>query len=301
MKTSRGILAAVLMAILSLACMAGRAATGETAQAASAPAGGAEKLDMKKELRILYIGNSYTSVNNLPKLLSALLAEDGRKVAIGEYLAGGMSFRAHWNQNLDAEDGPARDANAVRKTKSRKGQLDKLLAEKDSWDFAVFQGQSMETLSTTMETAKYAGMLVEKVRQANSKTVPVFYQTWARQHLPDNQAEISKVYMDLARQNKALIAPVGEAWKAAFAARQGLVLHSSDKSHPNPMGTYLAGCVFYATITGKSPVGLPGKIESMKDAKDKLVFDLSADDAKFLQEIAWATVQRVKTEMNDRK
>jgi len=281
----------------SLALLSGEScgvALAEGAQAASAPAGQAEKGEMNKELRILFVGNSYTSVNNLPKLLTALLAEDGRKVTTGEYLAGGMSFRQHWSQNLGDDAAVSKDPNAASKPKTRKGQLDKLLAEKDSWDFAVLQGQSLETLTPAWETAKYAGLLVEKIRQADPKTQPVFYQTWARQHQPENQAIISKAYMDLARQHKALIAPAGEAWKAAFAARPTLVLHVADKSHPTPAGTYLTGCVYYAVITGKSPVGLPARIEF---TKGKPAFDLSAEDAKFFQEIAWKTVQRVKAEL----
>ena len=36
----------------------------------------------------------------------------------------------------------------------------------------------------------------------------------------------------------------------------GITLHSSDGSHPNAHGTYLAACVLYAALTAASPVGL---------------------------------------------
>ena len=66
----------------------------------------------------------------------------------------------------------------------------------------------------------------------------------------------------------------------ALMADQRLVLHDPDRKHPNATGTYLAACVFYATIYGESPEGLPGRIAKLTDAK-----------ARQLQAIAWKPVQ----------
>jgi hypothetical protein len=59
-----------------------------------------------------------------------------------------------------------------------------------------------------------------------------------------------------------------------------LILHGADHKHPSATGTYLAACVFYATIFGKSPEGLPGRIGGMSDG-----------EARRLQAIAWKSVQ----------
>ncbi|MCX5683264.1 MAG: DUF4886 domain-containing protein [Planctomycetota bacterium] len=258
----------------------------------------------KKPLRILFVGNSYTQVNSLQRLIPALLESQGQKVEIGQFLAGGRSLKGHWTENLGTAAAPAddkapKDANAEKAAKAvadRKGQLDKLLDAKESWDFVILQGQSRDPLDgEKWEFHKYAGLFVEKIRKAQPDAKIIFYLTWARQNLPEEQATITKAYLEVARQHNTLVAPVGEAWKDAFAARKDLVLHASDKSHPNPMGTYLAGCVFYATITGKTPVGLPAKIEGLKSGAG-LTFDLKPEDAKFLQETAWKTVERVKAE-----
>jgi hypothetical protein len=253
----------------------------------------------KKPLRILFVGNSYTQVNSLDRLVKALLESQGQKVEIGGYLAGGRSLMAHWNENLGTvPQGSAKDekaAAAAKASAARKGQFDQLLNEQGPWDYVVLQGQSRDTLDgEKWEFRKYAGLFVEKIRKANPQTKVLFYLTWARQHLPEEQATITKTYLEVARQHDALAAPVGEAWKDAFAARPGLVLHMADQSHPNAMGSYLAGCVFYATITGRSPVGLPGKVAAIQGKDGKPVYDLSDADAKFLQETAWKTVQRVK-------
>ena len=34
-----------------------------------------------------------------------------------------------------------------------------------------------------------------------------------------------------------------------------------DNKHPSPNATYLAACIFFSTITGESPLGLPKRFE----------------------------------------
>jgi len=53
-------------------------------------------------------------------------------------------------------------------------------------------------------------------------------------------------------------------------------LYSGDSSHPSPKGSYLAACVCYATITGKSPEYLTGPAED----------DVSLEDRLYLQQVA---------------
>ena len=78
----------------------------------------------------------------------------------------------------------------------------------------------------------------------------------------------------------ARLAPVGNAWQAALQSDPKLILHDKDHKHPNATGTYLAACVFYATIFGQSPEGLPGEIGG-----------LTSGEAQRLQAIAWKSVQ----------
>ena len=74
------------------------------------------------------------------------------------------------------------------------------------------------------------------------------------------QAGLNRACFSIAKQLRATVAPVGVAWRDALAADPELVLHTADKSHPNPAGFCLAACVFYATLLGKSPEGLPGQL-----------------------------------------
>jgi PKD repeat protein len=82
----------------------------------------------------------------------------------------------------------------------------------------------------------------------------------------------------MADENEALMSPVGMAWKASWEADSTINLWSSDNSHPSLAGSYLAACVFYATILEKNPVGL------------SYTAGIPASQATFLRQIASNTV-----------
>ena len=44
---------------------------------------------------------------------------------------------------------------------------------------------------------------------------------------------------------------MGVAWQQSLKDDPKLVLHAKDGSHPAPAGSYLAACVFYATLLDK--------------------------------------------------
>ena len=67
---------------------------------------------------------------------------------------------------------------------------------------------------------------------------------------------LDQAYTQMGRQLDAFVAPVGRAWAASLKANPDISLYDDDGSHPNVYGTYLTACVFYATLTGLTPVGL---------------------------------------------
>ncbi|MBY0525738.1 MAG: hypothetical protein K2R98_20200 [Gemmataceae bacterium] len=210
-------------------------------------------------LKVLFIGNSYTYVNDLPLMLDELAkAGKQRPLEIGRELPGGCTLEKHW-----------KDGKALKKIGEKK------------WDYVVLQEHSVRPIKEPKLMVEYGTKLDAEAKKQGAKTI--LYLTWARQNAPRTQADLSKAYLDLAGELKASVAPVGIAWEAALKDDSKLVLHSPDMSHPSKTGTYLAACVFYGTIYGKSPEGLPGKIGGLTD-----------EEAKKLQAIAWKVVQEGK-------
>jgi hypothetical protein len=58
----------------------------------------------------------------------------------------------------------------------------------------------------------------------------------------------------MAKDNRGLLVPVGLVWKEVRTTRAELGLYADD-THPSPVGSYLAACVFYAVLFESSPVG----------------------------------------------
>jgi hypothetical protein len=256
----------------------------------------------ERPLEVLFIGNSYTYVNDLPALVAGLAQEaGGRKIDVGRQLAGGYTLEQH-----------VKDQKAVEKIREK------------PWDVVVLQDHSLQAVLHREAMFTYARVLHEAIARRGAKTV--LYLTWARRHVPQMQdgadaaaapgyakamyvlggapkgtsleqwcrehrrglaGGIDGAYYDLARELGARVAPVGIAWKRALAADPKLVLHQPDQSHPNPAGSYLAACVFYAALLDKSPVGLPGELKQ----GTRVLVEMAPDEARALQEIAWRTVQ----------
>jgi len=211
----------------------------------------------KDEVHVLFIGNSFTYYHDLPKMIAELAkAGKQRPMRHERETPGGCTLEKHW-----------KDGKALAKIQSRK------------WDFVVLQDHSTAALLKKDSMFDHGKKFDAEIKKQGAKTL--LYMTWALQNKPDDQATISKGYLDLSKELKAQIAPVGNAWEAALKADKKLVLHEKDKKHPNATGTYLAACVFYATIYGKSPEGLPGSIGKLAD-----------DEARSLQAIAWMSVRK---------
>jgi hypothetical protein len=192
--------------------------------------------------RVYFIGNSYTAVNDLPTVFADLAWSGGHRVETGVQAPGGWKLADH-----DTSDTGRTIAAA-------------------KWDFVVLQEQSeIPSDRQLRESYMYpaAQDLVAVARNAGAQ--PMFFLTWAHRNgwpadnLPDYasmQASIDAGYLFIAGQQHAAIAPVGFAWKSIVDRESDPGLWQDDGSHPTEKGTYLAACVFYASVFLESPVGL---------------------------------------------
>src|ERR1700712_4857447 len=108
---------------------------------------------------------------------------------------------------------------------------------------------------------------------------PAFFMSWAYADKPEMTAQLAEAYTTAGNENNALVIPAGLAFARAIAKQPELNLYVPDKRHPSLAGTYLATCVVFAALTGRSPVGNP------------YIAGIDAPTAEFLQIVAWETVQ----------
>ncbi len=224
-------------------------------------------------INVLFVGNSYTQGNNLPKLVAGLATASGKapKITVDSVLAGGATLQMHFQST---------------------GAVAKL--NKGGFTHAVFQGQSYEALIAPTNFGTYAKKLADEAKK--NKTAQVWFETWARVAGHSDykkswsggtpaamQKGLRLAYSSVAKATGGIMAPVGDAWEASLKAHPTIKLHEGDGSHARITGSYLAACVFYAVLTGHSPVGIGG-----------VPAGVSAADAAKLSKIAWQTVKAMK-------
>ncbi len=108
---------------------------------------------------------------------------------------------------------------------------------------------------------------------------PVFFMSWAYQDRPEMTEQLAEAYTRAGNDNDALVIPAGLAFARSVKLRPDLNLYIGDRRHPSMAGTYLAASTVYAALFKDSPVGI------------SYTAGLDAETAKFLQTVAWDTVQ----------
>jgi hypothetical protein len=194
-------------------------------------------------VRILFIGNSYTYVNDLPGTFRGLACSGGYKVETGMAASGGWTLADH----------------------VASADTQKLLSSQ-KWDYVVLQEQSeTPAVATWRDGTMYPAVrsLVNTIADGGAE--PILLLTWGHQDgLPDSgmadyaamQRALDEGYNGIAGQLHIRVALVGRVWQAAVDQSLALDLWQSDGSHPAKDGTYLVACTLYAEIFQASPAGL---------------------------------------------
>ena len=214
-------------------------------------------------LNILFIGNSHTYYNHMPRMLSVLIDSENRgfELTIRQCTGDGVGLDWHWN-SFQTRD-------TIRKR---------------PWDYVVLQERSGGPLEDLESFLRHSQLLDTEIRKQGAKTI--LFLTWANRSRPDTQALLIDAYNLAVHTLEAVLAPVGLAWEAIHRADPEFDLYHRDGRHANPIGSYLTACVFYSVLLNKSPEGLPGSFFY----KGKKWVDLEKDSASLVQKVAWETV-----------
>lgn len=251
------------------------------------------------QTRILFLGNSYTAVNNLPNIVKDFAADAGINVTVSSNTPGGYTLQQH-----------CYDATSLN------------LIAQGNWDYVVLQEQSqkpswpMSQVST--EVLPYAKRLDSLIKVANPCTKTVFYMTWGRKNGDSyNCANWPPVctyegmdsllrlrYQMMADNNKALVSPVGPTWRYIRQNNPNLELYASDESHPSAAGSFAAAASFFTVIFQQNPANVgyrytlsASDAQIIKNAAKSMVYDSLAqwNVGKFLPEALFSYTQNTNT------
>jgi len=211
-----------------------------------------------KPVKILFVGHSYTAWWILPDTVAAMVNSGQSEIRlIPEHaLRGG-------------------------------GRLDYFVNETDVLE-RIRNGGFDYVVQGTTGTPEATQAFHQAVRDGGAKAM--VYCLWvSREAKPEEQEPRTQAQLEVAREMDAIFVPAGPAWQIARQKRPKSALHDvNDGHHPGPAGSYLTACVFYAVLTGRSPVGHPCMATMGGQVR------IEEQTARFLQEVAWEAVRRYR-------
>ena len=207
-------------------------------------------------IRVLFIGNSLTLQNDLPRTLESIALADGQNLEAVRVAYGGYGLEDHWNLGFAQQE-------------IRRG----------GWDFVVLQQGPSALEANRVNLIEMTQRYDPLIRAAGARTA--LYMVW-----PDtvNFGDFPRVggsYLQAAEAVNGLFLPSGLGWWAAWQQNPVLPLYGPDGFHPSPLGTYLAAIVMYERLTGRDPRTL----RTVVDVNDTII-DVDESTVRLLQAAA---------------
>lgn len=181
-----------------------------------------------RELTILFIGNSLTSVNDVPGLVRRIGDADGRQVRTWSVTTNDFGLPEHWS-----------GGRAAREITRRRPA------------FVVLQQGPSSLPESRVVLRDYAARFARAAADAGAK--PAMYMVWPSVQRSEDFDRVIESYTVAAQDIDARLLPVGAAWREAWKRDPRLALYGADGFHPSERGSWLAALVIYCGLTGRAP------------------------------------------------
>lgn len=174
------------------------------------------------DLRVVFVGNSLTFVNDVPGLVQAMADTDGRSMAHAVMAAGNFSLEDHWYVG----------------TPDHIRELEP--------DMVVMQ-QGPSSLPENQEHLRYwSGQLATVIREAGGE--PALYMVWPSAERSAAFPDVRDAYRTAADSAGGLFIPAGQTWVEAWRLDETLRLYGGDGFHPSYLGALAAAQTIYAVL-----------------------------------------------------
>ena len=182
-------------------------------------------------MRILMLGNSLTSAQDMPDILAELT---GAEVVC--HTRGGARLSEHLNPN------------------TRLGARTQAALAKEQWDYVVLQEMSHGPITAPGSFFASVERLCRQIRENGA--IPVLYATWAYQmggarlsakgwDYGGMARNLSAAYRRAAEEHRALLADVGRRFYQLLGTQD---LYAADGVHPSGQGARIAAETIAAAI-----------------------------------------------------
>lgn len=207
-------------------------------------------LECVQAQKILYVGNSYTYLNDTPAMMDSMARAHGYAPEISKFTKGGATMKYHINN-----------------------EQCRSLVEAGGYDYVILQSQSVQpALVGTQEgmpIMEEMMNMINYVREHNPRAKILLQITWGREHgndgllekeyyknHPEIFADYESMQVALDKGTRAMacifnadgVIDVGSVWAYMRNNHPEIYLYGKDGSHPGYNGSYLATSVIFSRI-----------------------------------------------------
>lgn len=215
--------------------------------------------DLGDGMKVLFIGNSLTEFNDLPKMVQTVGEAAGHEISVRSVTFGNYSLEDHWNS----------------------GEAERTIRAAD-WDVVVLQQGPSSLPENQIHLEEWTRTFDQVIREKGGRTA--LYMVWPEASRREAFDAVSRAYTKAAESVGGMLFPVGEAWRAAWARDPELALYGSDGFHPSRLGSTLGALVIYQQLFNESPVDLPSTL--VPSTPGLPTINIAGDLAPLLQEAA---------------
>lgn len=231
-------------------------------------------------IRALFIGNSYTYVNDLPGMTFSIANSMNDTLIYSVSAPGGHQLIQHVS-------------NSTTQNYLKQGGWDRIVIQEQS------QKPSFPDSQVALEVYPYAQQLNDTAKKYNPCSETVFYMTWGRKNGDASNCSfwppvctyegmddlLRQRYEIMADDNEAELSPVGAVWRYIRENYPSIELYSSDESHPSVAGTYAGACTFYTTFFKKDPTLI--SYNASLNSTDADIIKAAVKDVVFKNLVQW--------------
>jgi hypothetical protein len=188
-------------------------------------------------ISVLFIGNAYSGINDLPGVVEALLDSAGPRPnhTEGEILIG-LALKDHWVL------GTGKD-----------------FIDKGGWSYVIMQ-QGPSVGSGFPSLVQYAKLFAQEIRAAGAK--PGLWEVWPIPEALNNFDGISASYQAAADSIGGLFVPAADTWQRAWTLDPSLKFYADDGASASPLGTYALAITIAARLAHKDPDVFPDAVNT---------------------------------------
>lgn len=180
--------------------------------------------DPNADYRILFVGNSLTSTNNLPRIIKESYAEMGITISTRTIAPPGYGLEDHWNVGL----------------------IQPLIGS-NYYDYVIIQQGPSSQEYGRESLIEYGGRISELCDTNDTKLA--FFMVWPSITYFNTFDGVIANYTDAASINNAILLPVGRNWKYYIEQTQDYSYYGSDNFHPSIEGSQKAARDIIQTLS----------------------------------------------------